>query len=113
MPKTINRPSEEEIPCTGLLDLGDFAYAGYRVRLHAKDNEREFYVLIGSGQSMETRTFSDLGSARDEFECEANAILGRMSRSAVSLYCQQKAHYVNGSKAKFAKKDKSCSKKTK
>lgn len=96
---------EEEIECTGLLCLGDFMYAGERIRLHCKDNETEFYVIRNTGKDIETYSFYDLSSARSEFARGVDRILTMVTNSDTSIYMQQKARSVKGSRQKFAKKE--------
>lgn len=96
--------AEEEFPCEGLKELGDFMYAGHRVRLRCKDNETEYYVLSGSGLDIQTFTFDNLTHARSFFTKQVENLIFMVSGSDVSIYMQQKANYVKGSRRKFAKK---------
>lgn len=96
--------AEKEFPCEGHFCLGDFMYAGERIRLHCTDNETEYYVIRNTGREIETYTFYDLNAARSEFIRGVEHILTMVTNSDTSIYMQQKAKYVKGSKRKFAKK---------
>lgn len=96
--------AEKEFPCEGHLCLGDFMYAGQRIRLHCKDNETEYYVIRGMGKNIETYTFYQLTDARAEFSRGVENIITMNTNSDTSIYMQQGARYAKGSKRKFAKK---------
>lgn len=98
--------SKETIKCKGLLCLGDFSYAGQRIRIHCTDDEREYYVIRNTGKNIETYTFYHLSDACSEFNRGVNTIVRTNTTSDISVYMQHKAKYVKGSREKFARKNK-------
>lgn len=94
---------EREFPCEGLKQLGDFMYGPYRIRLHGKDNETEYYVIRNTGKEIETYTFYDIVFAKAEFNKGVEHIVYMMTTSDLRNYEQKRSRYVKGSKAKFKK----------
>lgn len=95
---------EKEFPCEGLQQLGDFMYGPYRIRLHGKDNETEYYVIRNTGKDMETCAYDDIVFAKAAFNKGVDDIVNKLSTSDLRSYEQHRARYVKGSKQKFARK---------
>lgn len=96
---------EDEIKSEGLLILGDVRYGDERIRLHCNDIETEYYVIRGTGRSIETYTFYDISSAKSEFNRGVEQIIYRMSTSDLSVYMQHHARRVKGTRENKEAKD--------
>ncbi len=92
---------EKRNPATWDKVLGDFMYAGARVRFHAQNNEARYFVLYNSGHHLEVEEYTEFGKARDAFTKKCHDMLYYTSNSDTHLYMQQEARPAKGTKAKY------------